>query len=64
MKLIFTQRVRDIKTYKLYEVGEIVEVSDDRGADFISASVATEIIEKKPTEEKPKKATKKIKKEE
>lgn len=64
MKLIFNKVCIDKNNNKQYEVGEIVEVSDDRGADFISASVATEIVEKKPTEEKPKKATKRTKKEE
>ena len=60
MKLIFNARVVDKNNGRQYEVGEVVEFDDKRGAEILRSSFASELEAPKT----PKKTTTRKKKEE
>ena len=58
MKLIFNARVVDKNNGRQYEVGEVVEFDDKRGAEILRSSFAVALEEPKPIKKQPTKKTK------
>lgn len=55
MKLTFNVPCYDKYNGAKYNVGEVIEVSEERGRELISASVASELPDEKPTKKTKKK---------